>query len=116
MNIYTLQRHLWDIPLSFEGSGWDNIDDYNDELEHYGDWSDIEVELKSFFQGKASISNVRELVEDYFNSPSMSAIIFGCECGCGGSYYTHEQWRDKEMASEKAMKKLKEIGVKFDES
>ena len=114
MDIYQLQQHLWDIPLSFKDSGWDTVEEYNAELEHYDDWSSIETKVKSFLGRKSSIKEVRELIEDYFNSPSMSAIIFGCECGCGGSSYTYEQYDAEEKASEKAMKKLKKIGVTFD--
>lgn len=107
MNIHTLQQHLWDIPLSFEDSGWYTVEEYNAELENYDDWSDIETKVKSFLGRKSSIKEVRELIKEYFDAPSMSDIILGCECGRGGISYTYEQYDSEERLLEKAMKKLK---------
>lgn len=42
-------------------------------------------------------------------------VRFGCDCGCGGDYYTEEEWDHMIYRSDLARDKLKEIGVTFNE-
>jgi hypothetical protein len=58
---------------------------------------------------------LRNLVSDIENRPSACNVRFGCDCGCGGDYYTYEQWSEGENAAEEAIKKLKQLGIGFEE-
>lgn len=59
--------------------------------------------------------HLKKLVEDYYSAPSLSSVIFGCDCGCGGDWYNYEDWEYYENASEAAKKELQDFGVEFDE-
>jgi len=30
--------------------------------------------------------------DDYYDCPSCLEVHFGCDCGCGGDFYTPEDW------------------------
>ena len=56
-----------------------------------------------------------DLVEDYHYDPRRSEVRFGCDCGCGGDYYTYEDWVAVCDAADEAKRKLIEFGVEFDD-
>lgn len=53
------------------------------------------------------LSEFFELVENAKEStPSEEGIHFGCDCGCGGEFYTGDDWDDVHNDSDAARKKL----------
>ena len=68
-------------------------------------------------------SKLLEVFENYFDNrytPSDEGIRYGCECGCGGDYYSEhpEEWdKDHEIvykAREELFNILKEISIEID--
>lgn len=60
-------------------------------------------------------SKLRELMDYIDYSPLNSSVILGCECGCGGEFYTSESWDEEEKKVEEAKDKLRELGITFEE-
>lgn len=66
-------------------------------------------------------SELIDLVENYRNalySSSRLGVHFGCDCGCGGDFYTIEQWDEEEREAAKGIAAAKEFceknGIDFD--
>lgn len=52
-----------------------------------------------------------KLVDEYESarySPSRTEVHFGCDCGCGGDYYTIESWKAEEQEATDAIEKMKQ--------
>ena len=62
-----------------------------------------------------NFSELSNLVSDVENRPSRCGVRFGCDCGCGGDYYTYKQWIEGERAADEAVEKLKSIGIVFND-
>ena len=43
------------------------------------------------------------------STPSEISVILGCDCGCGGNYYTNEEWDKEHEDTLRARKKLKKF-------
>lgn len=56
------------------------------------------------------------LIDDIRQDERRSSVIFGCDCGCGGEFFTYEEWDDMCERADKAREKLEKIGVVFNES
>lgn len=66
-------------------------------------------------------SEIKNLFQNYecaLGSPSRMSVILGCDCGCGGDYYTIDSYIAEEGAADKAVKDLKEamenLGIEWD--
>lgn len=62
--------------------------------------------------------NWRELKDLVYNVDSfydIDTVHYGCECGCGGDSYTEEAWDNICTDGEDVIKKLKKIGITFDD-
>jgi hypothetical protein len=66
-------------------------------------------------------SELKELFDNYEQarwSPSRMHVNFGCDCGCGGDFYTQESWDAEEAQADKDIYKMKEWcynnGVEWD--
>ena len=55
------------------------------------------------------------LVSEIESDPARNAVIFGCDCGCGGEFYTEEEWEDLCVAASVAQETLEKFGVVFNE-
>ena len=53
-------------------------------------------------------------VSDYEHMLSMETVNPGCECGCGGDYYTDKDFEDAYRFDVEAKEKLEALGVIFD--
>jgi hypothetical protein len=61
-------------------------------------------------------SELKELFDDYSyasSSPSRSAVIFGCDCGCGGDSYTEEEWDAEEDEADNAIAAMEQFCLKY---
>lgn len=58
-----------------------------------------------------NFNELLELISDIEDDPSRGEIRFGCDCGCGGDYYTEEEWDVQVAAAEVAVQKLVDFGV-----
>ena len=62
---------------------------------------------------KITFDALRSLVDDIRDDESLSEVHFGCECGCGGDFYTYEDWTEMCRAAEDAQASLEAMGVTF---
>jgi len=56
-------------------------------------------------------SELEVLINNYYPakySPSRSHIKIGCDCGCGGDYYTKESWDAEEAQAQKDIDTMRE--------
>lgn len=54
---------------------------------------------------------VEEFTDYYLRSPSASGEHLGCDCGCGGDYYTIEEWDEVHALGNKAFDELKQFCI-----
>lgn len=62
-----------------------------------------------------NFSDLSNYIYDIESRPSRCGVRFGCDCGCGGDFYTLEQWVEGEKAADEAVEKLKSIGIIFND-
>lgn len=63
-------------------------------------------------------SELLSIVEDYIynvqQSDLNSGVHFGCDCGCGGDFYTEKSWDEMVESHDTAIKRLKELCDQLD--
>ena len=60
----------------------------------------------TFDELKDHVSNVEDMNH-------LSSVHFGCDCGCGGNYYTSAEWDFILSEGEKSQAILEEGGITF---
>lgn len=53
------------------------------------------------------VALVRDFQNYYIESPSMQQVHLGCDCGCGGDYFSVEEWDEIHDLGNKAKESLK---------
>ena len=66
-------------------------------------------------QGQMTFDELKSLVEAISYDARRMEVRFGCDCGCGGNSYSEESWDIMCEEADEAERKLKEIGITFDE-
>ncbi len=74
----------------------------------------------TFIQGNGTNKmNYLDLVAHVTNiegRPSAYGTRFGCDCGCGGDFYTIEDWDKGEQLAEDSIETLTKLGIIFPKS
>lgn len=60
-------------------------------------------------------SELYSYVQAWEDDERRMEVRFGCDCGCGGDYYTLDQWKDMCSRADEAKDKLRQFGVVFNE-
>lgn len=61
-------------------------------------------------------SELLEIFDNYLTyryTPSDEGVRYGCECGCGGDYYSPEEWDEAHNVVYEARKAMAELLVKL---
>lgn len=69
-------------------------------------------------QIKVTASELISIVEDYIYNVKQSdlnmGVKFGCDCSCGGDFYTEESWGEMVESNDTSIKRLKELCDQLD--
>lgn len=65
------------------------------------------MENEDYYDSADIIRIVTRYTNAWYDSPSRQAVIFGCDCGCGGDSYTSEEWEALARELEEATKEMK---------
>ena len=60
-----------------------------------------------------TFDELRDLISDIRLDERRMSVRFGCDCGCGGDFYSEEDWDEMCYASYLAIIKLKALGITF---